>query len=100
MNSQATLQAHTRANKASKINQDIKMTDNATAQEDNTEEVQLPPNPHGLLGDPFPGNQATMKVYGHKPDSGDIGMNEFLIEGASNPPDLQGIEEEQLLQIQ
>ena len=41
-----------------------------------------------------------MKVYGHKPDSGDIGIYEFLIEGAPNPPDLEGFEEDQLLQIQ
>ena len=41
-----------------------------------------------------------MKVYGHKPDSGDIGIFEFLTEGAPNPPDLEGIEEDQLLQIQ
>ena len=34
------------------------------------------------------------------PDPGDIGIYEFLIEGAPNPPDLEGIEEEQLLQIQ
>ena len=34
------------------------------------------------------------------PNSGDIGMYEFLIEGAPNPPDLEGIEEDQLLQIQ
>ena len=53
-----------------------------------------------LLGDPLPGSQATTKVHGHKPDSGDIGIYEFLIEGAPNPPDLEGIEEEQLIQIQ
>ena len=41
-----------------------------------------------------------MKVNCHKPDSGDIGIYEFLIEGAPNPPDLEGIEEDQLLQIQ
>ena len=41
-----------------------------------------------------------MKVYGHKPYSGDISIYEFLIEGAPNPPDLESIEEDQLLQIQ
>ena len=41
-----------------------------------------------------------MKVHGHKPDSGDISTYKFLIEGAPNPPDLEGIEEEQLIQIQ
>ena len=34
------------------------------------------------------------------PDPGDIGIYEFFIEGAPNLPDLEGIEEEQLLQIQ
>ena len=89
------------------------MTDNVTTQENNAGEVQLPPNPHGkvkylsqikssskyrtvhtepLLGIPFSGSQATMKVQGHAPDSGDIGTCEFLIEGAPNPPDLEGIE--------
>ena len=93
------------------------MTDDATS----TEDVHLPPNPHGkakypseiktsskcrtvltepLLGNPLPGSQATMKVHGHKPDSGDIGVYEFLIEGAPNPPNLEGIDKDQLLQIQ
>ena len=121
VNTQAALQAHTRASKASKDNQDIKMIDDATTGEDSTVDVLLPQHPHGkakypsqikisskyrtactepLLGDPLPGSQATMKVYGNKPDSGDIGIHEFLIEGAQNPPDLEGIEEDQLLQIQ
>ena len=116
-NRDATLQACTRASKASKDNQDIKMSDDATS----TEDVHLPPHPHGkakypsqiktsskyrtvhtepLLGNPLPGSQATMKVHGHKPDSGDTGIYEFLIEGAPNPPDLEGIEEDQLLQVQ
>ena len=81
----------------------------------------MPPHPHGkarypsqiiisskyrtartepLLGDPLPGSQATMKVYGHKPDSGNIGIHECLIEGAPNPPDLEGIEQDKFLQIQ
>ena len=110
-------QAHTRASKASKDNQDIKMTDDAAS----TEDILLPPHPCGkakypsqikaslkyrtvhtepLLGDPLPGSQTTTKVHGHKPDSGDIGIYKFLIEGAPNPPDLEGIEEDQLLQIQ
>ena len=41
-----------------------------------------------------------MKVQGHKPDLVDTGKYEFLIEGAPNPPDLEGIEEEQLMHIQ
>ena len=120
-NAQAALQAHIRASKASKGNQDIKMTDDATTHEDGTEDVHLPPHPHGkakypsqikisskyrtvhtepLLGNPLPGSQATTKVHGHKPDSGDIGMYKFLIEGEPNPPDLEGIGKDQLLQIQ
>ena len=122
-NIQAALQAHTRASKASKDNQDIKMTDDATIPKDSTEDVHLPPHPHGkakypsqikmsskyrtvctepLLGNPLPGSQTTMKVQGHKPDLGDIGIYiyEFLIEGAPNPPDLESIDEDQLLQIQ
>ena len=96
-NAQVALQACTRASKASKDNQDIKMIDDATTGKDSTD-VHLPPHPHGkakypsqikisskyrtahtkpLLGDPFPGSQATMKVYGHKPDSGDIGIYKF-----------------------
>ena len=120
-NAQAALQACIRASKASKDNQDIKMTDDAATHKDSTEDIYFPPNSHGkakyasqiktsskyrtvhtepLLGDPLPGSQATMKIHGHKPDSGDIGKYEFLIEGAPNPPDLEGIEEDQLLQIQ
>ena len=120
VNAQAELQAHTRASKASKDNQDIKMTDDVATGEDSTVDVHLPPHPCGkakypsqikisskyrtactesLLGNPLPDSQATMKVYGHKPDSGDIGIYKFLIEGAPNP-DLEGTEEDQLLQIQ
>ena len=111
-NTQAALQAHTRASKASKDNQDIKITDNATS----TEDIHLPPRPHGktkypsqiktsskhrtvctepFLGEHLPGSQATMKVHGHTPDSGDIGVYKILIEGAPNPTDLEGIEEDQ-----
>ena len=89
VNAQAALQACTRASKASKDNQDIKMIDDAATGKDSTVDVHLPPNPHGkakypsqikisskyrtadtepLLGDPLPGIQATTKVYGHKPD--------------------------------
>ena len=92
-NAQAALQAHTRASKASKDNQDIKMTDDAAIHEDSTEDVHLPPHLRGkakypsqietsikyrtvctetLLGNLLPGSQATTKVHGHKPDSGDI----------------------------
>ena len=120
-NAQAALQVCTRASKASKVNQDIKMTNNAITHKDSTDVVHLLLNPHRkathsgqiktssryktictepLLGDPLPVSQATMKVQGHKPDLVDTGKYEFLIEGAPNPPDLEGIEEEQLMQIQ
>ena len=97
------------------------MTDNAATGEDSTVDVHLPPHSSGkakhpsqikisskhrtaitepLLGDPLPGSQATGQVNGHMPDSGDIGIYEFLIEGAPNPPDLESIDKDQLLQIQ
>ena len=114
------MQVHTRASKASKDNQDIKIIDDATTGEDSTEDIHLPPHPCGkakyssqikisskyrtvhtepLLGDPLPGSQPTTEVYGHKPDSGNIGTYKFSIEGAPNPPDLEGIDEDQLIQI-
>ena len=116
VNAQAVLHACTRASKASKDNQDIKMIDDASTGKDSTEDIHLLPHTHGkakypsqikvsskyrtahtepLLGNPLPGSKATMKVHGHKPDSGDIGICKFLIEGAPNPPDLEGIEEDQ-----
>ena len=116
---QTALQANIRATKASKDTQDIKMTDNAATGEDSTADVHLPPHSSGKakhpnqikisskhrtavtepsLGDPLPGSQATVRVNGHMPDSGDIGIYEFLIEGAPNSPNLEGIEEDQLLQ--
>ena len=121
VNAQAALQACTRKIKASKDNQEIKMTDDTATCKDSTEDVHLPLHPlerakypsqiktsskyktvhkEPLLGNPLPDSQATTKVHGHKPDSGDIGTYKFLIEGAPNPPDLEGIDEDQLLQIQ
>ena len=130
-NAQIALQASTRANKASKDTQDIKMTDNAatgedsidntTTGKDSTVDAHLPPHSSGKakhpsqikisskhttaiaepsIGDPLPDSQVTVKINGHMPDPGDIGIYEFLIEGAPNPPNLEGIEEDQLLQIQ
>ena len=120
-NAQIALEASTRATKASKDTQDIKMTDNATTGEDSTVDVHLPPHSSGKakypsqtkisskhttaiaepsIGDPLPDSQATVKINGHMPDPGDIGIYEFLIEGAPNPPDSEGIEGDQLLQIQ
>ena len=97
------------------------MTDNATTDKDSTVHIDLPPCSSGKakhpsqikisskketaiiepsLDDPLPGSQATVRVNGHMPDSGDTGMYEYLIEGTPNPPDLEGIDEDQLLQIQ
>ena len=100
---------------------DITMTDDATTGTDSTVDVHLLPHssakakhPSQLkrssknrtettepsVGDPLTGSHATVKVNGHMPDPGDIGRYEFLIEGGPNPPDLEGIEDDQLLQIQ
>ena len=120
-NGQMALQASTRATKASKDTQDIKMTDNATTGEDSTVTQQVPPHSSGKAkhpsqiktsskhrtvntehstGNPLLGSQAIAKVNGHILDLGDIPIYEFFIDGAPNPPDLEGIEEEQLWQIQ
>ena len=48
-NAQAALQASTRATKASKNTQDIKMTNNAATGEDSTVDVHLPPYSHGKV---------------------------------------------------
>ena len=96
-------------------------TNNAITGEASTLHVHLPPHSSGKakhpsqiktsskhttamaeppIGDPLPDGQATVKASGHTLDLGDIGMYEFLIQGAPNPPDLEGIEEDQLLEIQ
>ena len=96
-------------------------TDNATTGEDSTVHVHLPPCSSGKakhpsqikisskhttaiaepsIDDPLPDSQATVKASGHTLDLGDIGIYELLIQGAPNPPDLEGIEEDQLLEIQ
>ena len=51
-------------------------------------------------GDPLSDGQATVKASGHTLDLSDVCMHEFLIQGAPNPHDLEGIEENQLLEIQ
>ena len=84
------------------------MINNAATSEDSTVDVHLPPHSSGKakhpsqiktsskhttvitepsVGNPLPGGQAIVKINGHMPDP-------------PNPPDLEGIEEEQLLQIQ
>ena len=50
--------------------------------------------------DPPPDEIATATVSGHAFDPTDVCMYEYLIQGAPNPLDLEGIEEDQLLEIQ
>ena len=94
VNAQAALQVDIGESKASKINEDIRMTDNAAEYEDNSDEKylfsSLPAKAKGSsqintslrcktahtkpsLGDPLPGSQATTDVKGHKPGLGNIG---------------------------
>ena len=115
------MQVSTRVTKALKDTQDIEMISNATTSEDSTADVHLPPHSSGKakhpsqiktcskhttvitepsIWDPLPSSQAIVMVNGPMLDPGDIGIYEFLIEGAPNPPDLEGIEEDQLLEIQ
>ena len=51
-------------------------------------------------GDPLLDGQATVKASGHTLDVGDVHIYEFLIQGTPNPHDLEGIEKDQLLEIQ
>ena len=51
-------------------------------------------------GDPLPDDYATVKATGHTVDLTDVRTCEFLIQGTPNPHDLEGIEEDQLLEIQ
>ena len=50
--------------------------------------------------DPLLDGQATVKASGHTFDLGDVHIYEFLIQGTPNPHYLEGIEEDQLLEIQ
>ena len=52
------------------------------------------------IGDPLRDDQAIVKASGHTFDLGDVRISEFLIQGTPNPHDLEGIEEDQLLEIQ
>ena len=53
-----------------------------------------------LTGDPLPDGHDTVKASGHTVDLSDVRTYEFLIQGTPNPHDLEGIEEDQLLEIQ
>ena len=52
------------------------------------------------IGDPPPNEIATVTVSGHAFDPTDVHIYEFLIQGTPNPKNLEGIEEDQLLEIQ
>ena len=96
-------------------------TDNAITGEASTVHVPLPPHLKGKakdpsqiktssihatanaepsIGDPLLDGQAAVKASGHTFDLGDVCMYAFLIQGTPNPHDLEGIEEDQLLEIQ
>ena len=86
--------------------------DNTTTSETST--VQVPLSPSKIktstkcmptiaeppIGDPPPDEIATAMASGHTFDPTDVCTYEFLIQGTPNPLDLEGIEEDQLLEIQ
>ena len=52
------------------------------------------------MDDPPADENVTGKVKGHAFDPTDVRVYEFFIQGAPNPEDLEGVEEDQLLDIQ
>ena len=52
------------------------------------------------IGDPLPDEIMTVKASGYAFDPTDVHIHKLLIQGAPNPLDLEGIEEDQLLEIQ
>ena len=52
------------------------------------------------IGDPLPDEITTVKARGHTFDPTDVRIYEFLIQGTPHPLDLEGIEGDQLLEIQ
>ena len=52
------------------------------------------------IGDPPPNEITTVMVSGHTFDPTDVHTYEFFTQGTPNPKDLEGIEEDQLLDIQ
>ena len=52
------------------------------------------------IGDPPPDEIVTVMASGHTFDPTDVHIYEFFIQGAPKPNDLEGIEEDQLLEIQ
>ena len=96
-------------------------TDNTLIGEASTVHVPLPPHYGGKAkdpsqsktsakctsaiagpstGDPLPDDHTTVKASGHTVDLTDVHIYDFLIQGAPNPHYLEGIEEDQLLEIQ
>ena len=95
--------------------------DNTTTAKTSTVQVPLPPQYDGKtkdlskiktstkrmptiaepsIGDPLSDENAIAKASGHTFDPTDVCIYEFLIQGAPNPCGLEGIEEDQLLEIQ
>ena len=52
------------------------------------------------VGDPPPNETATVTASSHTFDPTDVHVYEFFIQGTLNPKDLEGVEEDQLLEIQ
>ena len=52
------------------------------------------------IGDPPPNEITTEMMNGHAFDPTDVHIYEFFTQGTPNPKDLEGIEENQLLEIQ
>ena len=65
-----------------------------------TSKKQMPIMVESSIGDPLPDEIATVIVSGHAFDPTDVHIYEFLIQGPPNPLDLEGVEEDQLLEIQ
>ena len=52
------------------------------------------------MGNPPAVKDTTGKAKGHAFDPTDVQVSEFFIQGTPNPKDLEGVEEDQLLEIQ
>ena len=61
--------------------------------------IQVKPS-EPSIADPSADEIATEIVKGHAFDATDVQVYEFFIQGAQNPKDLEGVEEDQLLEIQ
>ena len=61
--------------------------------------IQVKPS-EPSIGDPPPAEIATETAKGQAFDPTDVKVYEFFIQGTPNPKDLEGVEEDQLLDIQ